>query len=150
MQKRAGFTLIEIMIVVLIISVLAVIGLGVNYRSTQLASRDGRRRTDVASYAKALELYANQNSGKYPTSASVSSLPGTCTSLGLSTFLQSCPSNPSGVSTDYKYQTNSSATDYCVWVNLERTTNCYKSCSNGSNIVYAYTSGTDCTPASIP
>ncbi len=138
------------MIVVLIISVIAVIGMGTNYRSSQLAGRDGRRRSDVSSYAKALELYANINSGKYPTSASISSLPSVCSSLGISSYMPNCPGNPSGGTDDYKYQSNTAGTEYCVWVNLERTSNCYRSCSNGSNIVYAYTSGTDCTPSSIP
>ncbi|HYD34829.1 MAG TPA: prepilin-type N-terminal cleavage/methylation domain-containing protein [Vitreimonas sp.] len=65
---QAGFTLMEIMIVMVIIGVLSTIGVG-SYRSTQQKSRDARRKSDLKNIASALEVYYNDKS-KYPDDGS--------------------------------------------------------------------------------
>jgi type II secretion system protein G len=67
-QKSAvnGFTLIEIIVVMLIIGILAAIGIG-SFTSSQIKSRDARRKSDLKQITNALEVYYN-DFGSYPVS----------------------------------------------------------------------------------
>ncbi|OGG23921.1 hypothetical protein A3A79_01835 [Candidatus Gottesmanbacteria bacterium RIFCSPLOWO2_01_FULL_43_11b] len=62
--KSRGFTLIELIVVILILAILITLGLG-TFRSSQTKSRDSRRKTDIKNVTSALELYFN-DTGKYP------------------------------------------------------------------------------------
>jgi len=64
-QKKHGFTLIELMVVIVILGILTSIGIFA-FISSQVKSRDSKRKTDLAQVAKALEMYANDNNGSYP------------------------------------------------------------------------------------
>lgn len=65
-KHSQGFTLIELMIVVVIIAILATVG-AVIFTSVQKSSRDARRRADIESIAKALEVAkSTTNSETYP------------------------------------------------------------------------------------
>lgn len=65
MSKNRGFTLIEIMVVVIILSVIAgIILLSVN--EVRKGSRDTQRKSDLQQLQLALKLYAVANDG-YPT-----------------------------------------------------------------------------------
>lgn len=59
-----GFTLVELLIVISIISILTMIGLTV-YTGIIAKSRDSARKDDLQKLAIALELYSNQNDGLY-------------------------------------------------------------------------------------
>lgn len=57
-SKQKGFTLLELLVVMAIMSLL--VGLGLRtFGSVQQKSRDGRRKQDMQSISKALELYYN-------------------------------------------------------------------------------------------
>jgi len=73
MKKLRGFTLVEILIVLFVISLLATL-VAVSVISVLKRSRDDRRATDVNSIASALDQYANEHKRKYPVLNS-----GTCT-----------------------------------------------------------------------
>jgi prepilin-type N-terminal cleavage/methylation domain-containing protein len=62
-KLHAGFTLIELMVVVAIIGILMSAGI-LSFTQAQRASRDSRRRADVDAIAKAFEQYY-QNNGEY-------------------------------------------------------------------------------------
>lgn len=64
-KTNQGFTLIELMIVMVIMGVLATIGVG-SFISSQKKSRDAKRKSELRQVAQALEAYYNDNSA-YPT-----------------------------------------------------------------------------------
>lgn len=64
-RSRRGFTLIELLVVIAIIGILTSIGLG-TFTSAQRKSRDARRKNDLATIAKALEVYYNDHYSTYP------------------------------------------------------------------------------------
>ncbi len=54
LNNPKGFTLVELMVVVIIIAILSVIGFTL-FTNAQAQGRDGRRRTEINSMAKAIE-----------------------------------------------------------------------------------------------
>jgi type II secretion system protein G len=64
---QGGFTLIEILIVMVIIGILAAIGIG-SFQSSQIKARDASRKSDLQQIGKALEAYYNDK-GEYPSGA---------------------------------------------------------------------------------
>jgi type II secretion system protein G len=66
-QPLRGFTLIELLVVMAILGILATVGLN-SFRSSQLKSRDTRRRSDLEQVQRALEMYFNDY-GSYPPAA---------------------------------------------------------------------------------
>lgn len=63
-SKLAGFTLVELLVVIAIIAILAVVGITI-FSNTQQGARDARRKADVDSIAKALEVNKTANSSTY-------------------------------------------------------------------------------------
>ena len=61
---KKGFTLIELLVVIAILGLLAAVGLG-SFRTSQLKSRDSKRKSDLSQIQKALEMYYNDH-GQYP------------------------------------------------------------------------------------
>jgi len=64
--KRQGFTLIEMMVAIIIVSILAVVGMA-NYITVTKKARDSRRESDLEQIRTALEVYRSDN-GTYPGS----------------------------------------------------------------------------------
>lgn len=64
-RKRAGFTLVELLIVIVIIAILAAISI-VAYRGMQERARDAMRHSDISAITKALQMYKIDH-GSYPT-----------------------------------------------------------------------------------
>lgn len=64
MKQKSGFTLIELMVVIVIIGILVSLGTFA-FLSSQKKSRDARRKSDLDSVARALEMY-NTDIGSYP------------------------------------------------------------------------------------
>lgn len=69
-QKQSGFTIVELLIVIVVIGILAAITIVV-YNGVQQKGRDAQRRADLSSLQKSLELYHADNSG-YPICGSAS------------------------------------------------------------------------------
>lgn len=64
LRKQKGFTIVELLIVIVVIAILATISI-VMYRGIQERGRDSQRESDVAVITKALEMYYIDN-GRYP------------------------------------------------------------------------------------
>ncbi|MBC7869077.1 prepilin-type N-terminal cleavage/methylation domain-containing protein [Candidatus Saccharibacteria bacterium] len=64
-NKQHGFTIVELLIVIVVIGVLASISI-VAYSGVQSKARDTVRSNDIAQVKKAIELYYVDN-GSYPT-----------------------------------------------------------------------------------
>lgn len=67
-RKNHGFTMIELLVVIVILGILSVIGLG-SFNSSQMKARDSRRKADIRTIGDALEVYYNDFGG-YPLSDS--------------------------------------------------------------------------------
>lgn len=65
---KKGFTLVELIIVIMIIAILSVIGMAF-YGNTQRNARDSKRKADIDAISKALEANYNSASTQYPTLA---------------------------------------------------------------------------------
>lgn len=63
-HKKYGFTIVELLIVIVVIAILAAISL-VAFNAVQQRARDSSRDSDIAQITKALELYYIDH-GKYP------------------------------------------------------------------------------------
>jgi len=63
-HKQIGFTIVELLVVIVVIAVLAAV-MVVTYSNIQGRARDSRRLSDMNAITKALEIYKQQN-GDYP------------------------------------------------------------------------------------
>lgn len=70
-QKQTGFTIVELLIVIVVIGILAAITI-VAYNGVQSRARNTARESGLETIRKALELYYTDN-GQYPTSQSCGS-----------------------------------------------------------------------------
>lgn len=69
-SEGRGFTLIELLVVISIIALLSSVVLA-SVNSARSKARDARRAQDIEELVKAINLYAFDNNGAYPSSACV-------------------------------------------------------------------------------
>lgn len=77
--NQLGFTLVELLIVIIIIGILIALGAG-SFSSSQKKSRDSQRKNDLRQIGLSLELYFADH-GRYPESNSEGEIMG-CAPLG--------------------------------------------------------------------
>tara|TARA_B100000678_G_C18005389_1_gene420546 strand:+ start:141 stop:641 length:501 start_codon:yes stop_codon:yes gene_type:complete len=68
-RKQTGFTIVELLIVIVVIAILAAITI-VAYNGIQERARDTQRLTDLSNIEKAIRLYAADHNDQFPTEAS--------------------------------------------------------------------------------
>lgn len=147
MRKRNGFTLLELIIVMAILSILAVIVTG-TFSSSMRRGRDSRRKDDLRSITGALETYYNDK-GVYPTGNANGEMvgcgaadAGTCPWGGQFTdsegtlYMVLIPDDP--IDTQ-RYFYVSGGTDYKLYARMENVLD------EGSGVDQAGYSGTDCS-----
>lgn len=114
-NNKAGFTLIEIVIVLGIIGVIITLSV-ISLNSIRQSSRDTVRISDIKQIQSALELY-RANIGHYPETIT----PGQALSSTSTTYMNVIPSNPKPInsdvcsSTDYIYtNSNGYSLEFCL------------------------------------
>jgi len=103
MKSRSGFTIVELLIVIVVIGILAAITIVV-YDGIQQRGRDSQRRADFAALEKALRIYRLDNNGFPRCAASGAFIAGVdaATTCSLSTisaqlvpkYLSTLPQDP--------------------------------------------------------
>lgn len=168
-NKPTGFTIVELLIVIVVIGILASITI-VAYGGIQARARDSQRQSDVESITKALELYYLDN-GHYPPGSGSTVINVSWSTTGdaswpalataLKPYLGQMPVDPvstpgssilGGTGYNYAYFANS-AGGYCgtgvnqTYILVYRFENIAQADSLnggcGSNPVGPYSSGTD-------
>ncbi|MFC1652075.1 type II secretion system protein [Patescibacteria group bacterium] len=113
--KKNAFTMIELLVVVAIIGIL-IAAIVIAFVSARQKSRDARRKTDMKNIQIALQLYADDHDGKYP-----SGLYGTGADNGLTYggYMNAVSHDPSGG--NYAYGRNGNRKEYIIGARLENT-----------------------------
>ncbi len=84
-QSRSGFTIVELLIVIVVIAIIAAISV-VAYGGVQERARDSKRLSDFAVINKAVRLYYADN-GAYPRCGNITGEFGGCNFDGLAASL---------------------------------------------------------------
>lgn len=102
-SNQSGWTLAELLIVVIIIAILAVIFLLINWKRNVFRAQDIRRKTDVANIRRAFEEYYN-DTNCYPSLTVLNA----CGSGDFRPYLTKIPCDPV-TREPYKYEPDSAA-----------------------------------------
>jgi type II secretion system protein G len=126
---QKGFTLIELLVVISVIGILAAL-IMVNFNAARERARDMQRKSDLDQIKKALRMYYN-DSNSYPDSVDnkiqACSTPSTfewgtafqCSDMVYMKLLPHDPSWKESGDTDYSYVGDVSGQDFCLWAELE-------------------------------
>ena len=137
-NTKKGFTLIEMLVVISMIGILTTLAL-VSFESSQKRARDTQRKSDLKQYQTALENFANDSNGLYPSRTTAVAADSLCSTLGVS---GTCPVDPKETYT-YYYRSDGSggvtnnATNYLLWSELELSDNYWSVCSTGKSGFYS-------------
>lgn len=133
MNQKQGFTLVELMIVMVIMGILATIGVTA-FISSQVKGRDTTRKGNLKAISQAIEMYYNDK-GVYPTGSNgviplcytvAGAGPGACgkdfpvfkdSITNGATYMTKFPIDP--VSTQKYYYVSSSGTQFQIYAHLE-------------------------------
>lgn len=119
-KTNRGFTLIEMVIVVMLIAIISTITIVINFQTQMKKSRDAKRKTDIERLRNALEMCRSDTGGYLATSGLVF---GTTPTLacGGNTYLNPLPDDPRAPGAHYSYTSCGAApcSTYTVSATLE-------------------------------
>lgn len=132
-QKQSGFTIVELLIVIVVIGILAAITI-VAFNGVQQKGRDAKRSNDISYIKKLLEMYKADNS-TYPAVCAGGDNSGcTITTLAsalVPTYAQSIPQDVNA-SRPYHYVKGSGTESYGIYIQGYEST---APCKTGVNVV---------------
>lgn len=108
-MEQRGFTLVELLVVILIMGVLLTIGT-VSLRNSQIDSRDNERASDIENIGRNLETYYASNMGTYPATALASTESTAVTTLGNINMKSIRAPGVTTANTTFKVATNATIT----------------------------------------
>lgn len=127
LKLHAGFTLVELLIVIAILAILSTLGLN-SFQTAKIKAKDLERKSNLAAIAKSLEAYTSDHR-KYPLSDSNGKIIcqsgnvvcnwGSALTDGTTTYMVELPVD-SNVSLSYRYE-SASGTSYTLYARLENT-----------------------------
>jgi type II secretion system protein G len=131
MKKQSGFTIVELLIVIVIIGILAAITI-VAYNGIQQRARDSARTSDIAGVQKALELYRADN-GIYPSvgSDNVGYNLSTLSTALVPKYISTIPNDPNTSLMNYQYVRGAATSgSYGIRISYESRTECHRGVGN--------------------
>jgi len=149
-KNNFGFSLIELLVAITIIAILSTIALG-SFRSTQMRSRDGQRKSDLKQISNSLEMFFNDKK-TYPGSLNGNILgcpSSTATACvwgegefgdGTTSYFKKLPSDPGGY--DYYYHSLNNNKSYQIFAHLENTED--KNCIDDDCSINTTPAGLNC------
>jgi len=132
-KYQKGFTLIELLVVIAIIGILAGVVL-TSLNTARAKARDAQDISNLKSVQLALELYADDNGGSYPTADATCD--GVTTFYGLQVLISDgyIPVLPADSGACLvKYSTEAGDKDYHIGINLEDPKNSVLDTDNDTN-----------------
>jgi len=128
LNSRAGFTIVELLVVVSIIGILAAVGVSL-FSEPRAKSRDARRESDIKELRKGLSLYSNDY-GAYPIcdlvalDGSTDCLSKALRDAGAMSATPRDPRNNNGTCLTnnafaYCYESNNNGTNYSLYYRIE-------------------------------
>lgn len=153
-MKKNGFTLIELVIVVAIISVLSIFVLSTLDPVSQFQkANDGRRKSDLSQVQKALETYYQDN-GRYPSNSASFEIisqdaqdPTKEWGTDFSPYMNPLPKEPNS-SKNYIYYAEIGGQAYYLYASLDRGGKDPQAC-NGGVICANVPAGASCGSSSV-
>lgn len=122
--RRAGFTLLELLVVISIIAILITVGL-TSFSTSQRKGRDTKRKSDIKEVQNALEQYYSVCGYQYPLPTGSFYTSINCSSPAIS-IMPTVPSDPRVVTPYYCGPTpaasNCTSTSYTICAMLEAET----------------------------
>jgi prepilin-type N-terminal cleavage/methylation domain-containing protein len=140
-KRKLGFTLVELLVVMTIIGILTMITAS-NFVEVQKKSRDVKRKADLASISKALNMYYDDY-GKFPSIDNLLTSGGDFVN-GTDVYMKQIPTEKSNNVTRYTYFVSGTGKSFRLWANLEN--NSDNDCKSAALIkdIYNLKAGTLC------
>jgi len=117
MSRNSGFTLLELIVVIAILSILSGL-LWNNFMSSLIKGRDSKRKQDLNAISSAIELYY-YDFKSYPTVMPGKGTPFLNPSVTGIIYHQQMPADPLDPRSTYCYSTDSDMSYYQFYANLE-------------------------------
>lgn len=145
-KRFSGFTVVEIMIVVVVISIIASMTL-VGFNQAQIDSRDRERVADVTALKSALtSFYRDNNEYPAPCANGISCNGSLLDSFLVPKYIPSIPKDPKGNEYNYIYDTTYDADGYGLYVQFEGPPG---NCKTGIDVRTTWWSSVAMCPANV-